>query len=145
MEINGVALPLGAKGRADLIPSFFSAWLATVAYPPPYSGAAASETPSSSSSDGSVQNAATDPNGGASVPGVNEAVLSGDALLAPGHYNAPGTTAINLPTPTDSTYEVFDPLNWMFDGFLDFPSSFPPANSGAPTVGSAECSGFANS
>ncbi len=66
-------------------------------------------------------------------------------MLAPGHYNAQGTTAIGLPTLTDTSYEVFDPLNWMFDGFLDFPSSFPPANGGTPTVGGAESSGFANS
>ena len=24
----------------------------------------------------------------------------------------------------ESTYEVFDPLNWMLDGLVDFPYSF---------------------
>ena len=34
------------------------------------------------------------------------------------------TTLGTMNTYTEANYEVFDPLNWMFDGVAEFPYSF---------------------
>lgn len=34
-----------------------------------------------------------------------------------------------------ANYEVFDPLNWMLDGIVDFPYNFNSVNSMDPTQG----------
>ena len=45
--------------------------------------------------------------------------MPGTANIANGtSYNALGTVY------GESNYEVFDPLNWMLDGLVDFPYSF---------------------
>lgn len=67
-------------------------------------------------------------------------VDGGDPSLAPpatGMPGMPGTITPNTPAAMasgvgmtgmgsfgEANYEVFDPLNWMLDGLVDFPYSF---------------------
>jgi len=40
-----------------------------------------------------------------------------------------GMLGLNDVGYTESNYEVFDPLNWMLDGLVDFPYSYSAINS----------------
>ena len=59
---------------------------------------------------------------------ANDLSLAPSATMMPGMANmANGGAAYNSNFGTgygEANYEVFDPLNWMLDGLVDFPYSF---------------------
>lgn len=68
--------------------------------------------------------------------------ISRDPPLAPSAPIVPGmagmATGIGDDYSTDynqANYEVFDPLNWMLDGIVDFPYNFNNVNPMDPTHG----------
>lgn len=48
--------------------------------------------------------------------------------LTPGQFSSTGFSA-------EANYEVFDPLNWMLDGFVDWPFPFAGGNGGGAGQG----------
>lgn len=50
-------------------------------------------------------------------------------LVATPNSNLPSTALMGNMNLMESNYEVFDPLNWMLDGLVDFPYSYSAVHS----------------
>ena len=63
----------------------------------------------------------------------NDTSLTGSAEIVPGMAGMPTGMVEDYGNDYGSSnYEVFDPLNWMLDGIVDFPYNFNSVNSMDP-------------
>lgn len=54
---------------------------------------------------------------------LNNQLLAATGTITPSH-GLPSNSMMNSVGYSESNYEVFDPLNWMLDGLVDFPYSY---------------------
>jgi len=52
-------------------------------------------------------------------------LLAAAGAVTPSHGLPSGSMLSGSVGYSESNYEVFDPLNWMLDGLVDFPYSYP--------------------
>jgi len=55
---------------------------------------------------------------------INSQLLAAAGAITPNHSLSNNSMLGGGVGYTESNYEVFDPLNWMLDGLVDFPYSY---------------------
>lgn len=55
---------------------------------------------------------------------INNQLLAAAGAITPNHNLSNNNILGGGVGYTESNYEVFDPLNWMLDGLVDFPYSY---------------------